>query len=423
MRITFANTHDLVGGAERCSYDLASTLSRAGDHVELIVGRKFGDDRFVRQLKYRPTDWRLRSFLYGRFGLTETVIAAPIYGCWTVPGLRQAEVYNIHNMHGGYWNFWTLPILSRRAPVILTLHDEWLLTGDCAYAYDCERWTHGCGECPQAGESRAVDRVCIGGGDLTRLNLRLKGAMTRRLPEQHVELVTPSRWLAERAARSPHLSRFDCRVIYNGIDLEEFSPRPRDAARRHFDLPRERFLVLCLAANQFDRRKNLRVLLDAVRSSAWPAGATLVIAGRVDEALERELKDDTRIRLVGFVDGRNEVATLLSSCDLIVIPSLADNLPYTALEAQACGLPVLAADVGGMAETIEKGCTGWLFDPMISADALAARISEVNAIPTDDYERMRRAARDHCERRFGLEDFVASYRRLFEDHLERWRRS
>ena len=67
MRITYVNTHDLVGGAERCSYDLARETAILGDEVELIVGRKLGDDPFVRQLRYGPLDWRARVGDYEAF--------------------------------------------------------------------------------------------------------------------------------------------------------------------------------------------------------------------------------------------------------------------------------------------------------------------------------------------------------------------
>jgi glycosyltransferase involved in cell wall biosynthesis len=415
MRITLANTHDLIGGAERCSYDLARVLHEGGDHVELIVGRKLGDDPFIRQMAYHPADWKLRAFTRERFGLTDTTIAAPLYGCWTLPSLRRADVYNVHNMHGGYWNFWTLPVLSRRAPLVLTLHDEWLLTGDCAYSYDCERWRQSCGSCPQAALPDPVDRVCIGGRDATRLNLRLKRAMFRSLPRDRIEIVTPSRWLCDRVGESPHLSRFRRRVIPNGIDLEQFRPHDPGAARRALGLPAKSFLVLVSAANPFDRRKNLGLALDAARAPAWPADARLVVAGRTTDELERELLDDPRCIPVGYVSGREELARVISACDLTLIPSRAENLPYAGLEAQACGCPVLGAAVGGIPETFSEDETGWSFAPDLDGAALAERIRAIRELPPERQREVRAKARGRVSKRFGLDEFVGAYRGLFEE--------
>jgi len=60
-----------------------------------------------------------------------------------LPGIVHA-----HNLHGGYFDLRVLPWLSRQVPVILTLHDAWLLAGHCAHSFDCQRWKSGCGQCP-----------------------------------------------------------------------------------------------------------------------------------------------------------------------------------------------------------------------------------------------------------------------------------
>lgn len=332
MRITYVNTHDLVGGAERCSYDLARETAALGDDVELIVGRKLGDDSFVRQLDYGPLDWRMRAGAHHYLGLTETVITAPLRDCWRSPSLRQADVYNLHNMHGAYWNFWTVPILARRAPVVLTLHDEWLLTGDCAYTYDCDRWKQSCGACPQALDPDPVNRTCIGGRDATRINLWLKRAMFRWPSTGSVSIVCPSQWLLDRSRETRHLSRFDHHLIPYGVALDVYRPIDRVAARRELDLPDDVFAVFAPAANLFDRRKNLSLVLEVLRSDQWPRGVVLAVAGNTTPELDAELRSDARCRVLGSLDGAGMVRAM-NACDLTVVPSLTDNLPYTALEA------------------------------------------------------------------------------------------
>lgn len=418
MRITIVNTHDLIGGAERCSYDLAQWLHGDGEDVELIVGQKLGSDPFVRALRYRPFDARLHAFARHRLGWTDTTVLAPLYGCWTIPALRHADVYNVHNMHGSFWNFWTLPLLARRAPVVLTLHDEWLLTGDCAYTYDCERWRRRCGACPQARLPDPADRVCIGGRDATRFNLFLKRSMARFLPPQRVVVTAPSRWLVERAQESVHLGRFPCRVLPNGVDLDIFRPRLRREARAALGLSLDAFLVLLPAANLFDRRKNATLALDALRTSAWPNDAELVLVGRHDAAMAERLAGLPNCRSVGYVDSPERMARIFNAVDLTLVPSLADNLPYTALEAQASGCPVLGTRVGGMGEAIDDGRTGWLVDPGVSPEELAECVRRIRRMDPEARERVREAARSHAQAHFGLESFVARYRELFDDLVQ-----
>src|SRR4051794_6328025 len=64
------------------------------------------------------------------------------------PWLRDADVVQLYNTHGGYFSHRLLPTLAARAPVVWRLSDMWALTGHCAYAGPCERWREGCGACP-----------------------------------------------------------------------------------------------------------------------------------------------------------------------------------------------------------------------------------------------------------------------------------
>lgn len=414
MRITLLNTHDLVGGAERCSYDLARLAHASGDDVELIVGRKLGADPFVREILYRPVDWRLRQLAHERFGLTEAFIPAPLQACRSVAHLRSADVFNVHNLHGAYWNFWTLPILASRAPLVLTLHDEWLLTGDCAYTYDCNRWKRHCGSCPQALQRAPEDRVCIGGGDATWFNLKLKRSMLATLRKRRVTLVTPSDWLARRIAEAPGLRRFPTRVIPYGVDLEVYRPLDRAACRAEFGLPKDGFAVFVPAVNLFDQRKNASLLLEAAARPDWPKNAFLVLAGHADRSFENRVADLPHFML-DYLNGPQAMAKAFGASDLVVVPSLADNLPYVALEAQACGRPVLASTAGGIPETIEPEVSGWLFDPARGAGDLACRIAKLETQERSFHDRFKRAARARAERSFGLNSFASSYRSLFEE--------
>jgi glycosyltransferase involved in cell wall biosynthesis len=356
--------------------------------------------------------------VYGRLGLTDTTIAAPLYECFRLDALRRADVYNLHNQHGAFWNFWTVPVLARRAPVVLTLHDEWLITGDCAYSYECDRWRRNCGACPQAGEPDPADRVCIGGGDATWLNLKLKRAMFRFVDPDRLVLVSPSRWLAKRALEAPHLRRIRSVVIPNGVDLETFHPSAGKLERQKRGLSETDFLVLAFGANLFDRRKNLRLVLDAVRCAEWPADARLLLVGRTTPDFERSVGDDPRVLTIGYVGDRAELASLLAMADLVTVSSRAENLPYAALEAQACGTPVLGSRVGGIPETLWDGDSGWLFEPDSSPAELAAKVASIRAIPRERMLAIRARARALAEERFGLERFVDSYRSLFAELAE-----
>ncbi|MCK4872211.1 MAG: glycosyltransferase [Phycisphaerales bacterium] len=414
MRITLVNTHDVIGGAERCSHDLAIQLGALGHKTSLIVGRKLGSDPFTTQIQYPGLDWRLRALTHLKFGLTETTLTSPLHVVRTWPDFTRADLVNIHNMHGAYWNFWTLPLLARRVPVVLTLHDTWFMTGDCAYPYDCDRWRKGCGKCPQATADDPLDRVCIGGGDLTWLNLKLKRAAMRLTRAGRVALICPSRWIMRQAAASPHLRDVRAEHIEYGIDLHLCQPRDKAQARRALDLPVQGTYVFASAANLHDRRKNFALIEGALRSGAWPKGLTLVCVGEMNQQ-DRARFDGLPIRMLGFLGDRHAMAQAINACDAGLVVSRADNLPYSALELAACGRPVICTSVGGLPEIVDSRDMGWRLPADASQRDLIEALANLAEQTPEQLAARSVKIRRQAEARYDMNAFAAKTLALYEE--------
>src|SRR4030095_8523730 len=71
-------------------------------------------------------------------------------GTWNLLNLTPEPplIVHGHNLHSDYFDLRALPWLSNKVPVVLSLHDAWLLSGHCAHSFDCDRWRIGCGDCP-----------------------------------------------------------------------------------------------------------------------------------------------------------------------------------------------------------------------------------------------------------------------------------
>ena len=415
MSITIINTHDLVGGAERCSYDLASGLYSQGESVSLIVGGKYGNDDFVRKLTYRYFDYKLRAFLFRKLGITDSTLIAPFLKSFWWPELRNATIFNIHNMHGAYWNFWTLPLLANRAPLVLTLHDEWLLTGDCAYTYDCRRWLHSCGQCPQVNLSPFINRYAIGGRDATRFNILLKRRAVRTVPRDRMVIVAPSKWLIKRAEKTPHLSPYRLIHIEYGIDLNVFRPFGKIECRNKFNLPLDKRLIFMSAANLSDRRKNFRLISDLIQRKALPSNALLICAGAPPPLPELKQYEGLPIQFLGYLSSKDDMARILAACDISLILSQADNLPYVGIEALACGCPIIGTRVGGIPEIIQDGVTGWLISKDCQVAELAGMLDSICSMDSAKLDHMGSNARAHAKNRYDISDFVTKYRNTFTE--------
>lgn len=410
MRICFVNTTDLIGGAERCSFDLLRGLRAMGHQTSLVVGRRLSHDPDVHPCHYPAWDWKPRAFLHGRVGLTDTTLATPFRMLRRHPSMVEADVINFHNLHGSYWNFWTVPAAARRMPVILTLHDEWLLTGDCVYTHDCQRWKHGCGSCPQMDWTVRPD---LGGRDLTRANHFLKRMAMRLSRRDRVRLVSPSAWLAGQVEHSL-LNRFPISVIPNGIDLDLFRPQDKRAARSRFGLDQERFYFLFFANNIEDPRKGFPQLKRVIEERGLPAGSALLLAGQGSERLAR-MFPASDVRAVGYLGDPREVAACLSAVDCLLLLSAADNLPYTAIEAIGCGCPVLAFDTGGIGEVIRHGLNGVVVPAQSSAERLSRAMSEFAALPAAERMSYGSRARSYAERHYSMHAFLEAYQFLFAE--------
>jgi glycosyltransferase involved in cell wall biosynthesis len=189
---------------------------------------------------------------------------------------------------------------------------------------------------------------------------------------------------------------------------------PSFVARRSPDARRDRPVVICVAG--FRAEKDHTTLLNAFRTvaGAHPA-AVLRLVGDGPErpaaaALARELGIADSVEFLG---NRSDVEQLLPDADVFVLASYAvENLPFAVLEAMTAELPVVATDVGALAELVLDGVTGRLVPPRDPA-ALAAALGQLLADP-DRAREMGRAGGEHLRAQFSYEEFVA---RLEEEVL------
>lgn len=213
------------------------------------------------------------------------------------------------------------------------------------------------------------------------------------------------------------LRRFD--VLYNGVDADRFRPSTnRDALRGELGFDAGAFIVG--AVGRLDPIKNYGLLLDAVATLRRTAGATssrplavwFVGDGPEEASLRERAKAQGVEDVVRLLGRRSDVPRLLAAMDVFVLTSLREGMSNAILEAMACGVPVIATDVGGNREMIVDGRTGWLIE---SGDA-AALASAIGRLAGDAAARraMGECGRERVESMFSLPRMMDAYARTYE---------
>ncbi len=305
----------------------------------------------------------------------------------------QPDVVNIHSFYGGLpYEF--LPELSRRYPVCWTVHDPRPIGTMETECWECNRNTT-CLRCPLI--SSRFQKVFFNRYFRERMHKRRCHARCKG----NISIVTPSQWLAERL-RQQELKRFPVTCIPNGVDLARFTPGNGDRSR--FGIPQNGVILLHLAWHlgwKINERKGLRFLAEAFSEHVLPQvdNAYLAVAG------ERFMPNLPNVIPLGMVN-HDDLPDLFSSVDLFVSPTLADNFPYTIIEAMACGKPVIASRVGGIPEQIADGRTGLLVAPGNSRELGEALVKFLSDGNRANYGI---AARRMAEANLSMDAFVGAY--------------
>jgi sugar transferase (PEP-CTERM/EpsH1 system associated) len=170
-------------------------------------------------------------------------------------------------------------------------------------------------------------------------------------------------------------------TIHNGVDTVRFTDDGRDDARRALALPLDAPVVGTVG--RLDPVKDQMSLLDAVArlGDCRPAPVLVVVGdGPCRRSLEERARTADLAGRVRFLGERADVPRLLRGFDVFVLPSIAEGISNTILEAMASGLPVIATQTGGNPELVAHGVTGALV-PVGDPVAIAHIIRDYLADP------------------------------------------
>lgn len=209
-------------------------------------------------------------------------------------------------------------------------------------------------------------------------------------------LIAPSPWEMEQMILHNHAQSSKVQVIPCGVDLTLFKPIPALKAKKILGLSEREFILF---VGRIDAIKGIDVLIKAVNHlSCKPLKGKqelglIIIGGELDEDPQAESQEMQKLReMVSQMKLQEKVAFwgaqrqdllpyFYSAAKALVLPSRYESFGMVALEAMACGTPVIASKVGGLQYTVENGKTGFLI-PEGDWQSMADRIKEVIENPS-----------------------------------------
>ena len=237
-------------------------------------------------------------------------------------------------------------------------------------------------------------------------------AITKFSIEQSDGVTAVSSYLRDETYRAFGCVSCDVRVIPNFVNLQEY--RPSEPGCRTQIAPGGHKVITHVSNFREVKRVKDVVRVFARIRRAMPA--TLVMIGdgpeRVDaESEARELGVNEDVRFLGRLDS---VASVLQASDLFILPSQTESFGLAALEAMACGAPVVASRAGGLTEVIDDEVNG-ILEPVGSVEAMGRRAVELLRDP-ERHAAMRAAAIAKAQE-FSADRIVPMYEAFYEEVL------
>lgn len=339
MKILLIDVNCKYSSTGKIVYDLYNRLNADGHEARIAYGR--GDVIDEPGIYKFGLDWETK-----KHALLARITGKN--GCYSPKSTARLIEYikefkpdliHIHELHAYFVNHGQLLefFKEQQIPVVWTFHCEYMYTGKCGFAYECQQYKSGCGKCPYLHEY-----VSSLGIDKTAALLEEKKKSMEGLNLKAI--VTPSKWLADKT-KETYLYNNNIQVIHNGIDTDGlFYPRQVDAVlKNEYGIAPEDKIILAVAPNIMDVRKGGQMVIDLAETMPE---MKFVLVG-ADETK----KYSDNVQLIARTKNQDELARWYSQADIFLICSKAENFPTTCIEALCCGTPVVGLDECGTKET------------------------------------------------------------------------
>jgi len=249
---------------------------------------------------------------------------------------ERPDVVHLQCINGDFVNIYRLIAFLKKAGVktVITLHAEFMYTGNCGYAFDCEKWKTGCGKCPVYREETGAYFF-----DTTNESWRKMRKAFDGFDNLIVASVSP--WLMERAKLSPILAEKKHVVVLNGLDSSIFHYYHTEELRKKLGLE-DKKVVFHATPNFNDDPNHIKGGYYILELAKKMPDITFIVAGSYKEGMDIPVN----LILIGRVANQIDLAKYYSLADVTVITSKRETFSMIVAESLCCGTPVVGFKAG-----------------------------------------------------------------------------
>lgn len=299
-----------------------------------------------------------------------------------------ADVIHLHLMHNGLWDLNLLPLMSKLKPVIWTVHDMWVATGD-----------------PHA-ENRPDYFFPFFHAKNQSLNWELK---KEAIKNSEVTFVVASKYMEQALSEHPVLK--DKRTVYIpfGLNFNTFYPRNSSKTRDELGLGRSETLILLRGDG--DVRKGLHYIDYVMKTLGGRHDIHFLIVGN-DEI---NIPNGVKATRYGWIKDDEMMAKLYSVADLFLMPSTREYFGMMAIEAMACGTLPIVLDGTSLPETVNAPVHG-----VSTVQDVEEYKNVVEYFIKNKRERSRRAKAgvDYVKKKHDMEKYLKSIDKLYQETID-----
>lgn len=317
-----------------------------------------------------------------------------------LPAFQEADLIHLHIIHSGYFSMSDLQKISQLKPTIWTLHDPWAMTGHCIYPMDCKRWMIGCGSCPDLDSQFPLLF------DTTNFLFKYK---KKSYKKADFDIIVASKWMKDMVERSPIFENPKLHYIPFGLDLEFFSPVYTKAARKRFAIPDDTIVISFRGiGNQF---KGVEYIIQALNLLNAKKQICIIVPNVDNNVIYQSFREKFRIIEFKWLNDDKLMRDIMAASDIFLMPSTAEAFGMMAIEALACGKPIIVFEGTSLPDVTFAPDVG-VSVPMRDSVAL---YKAIQSLIDDDEERINRgkAGRIIAETHYDQQTYVQKLADLY----------